>query len=174
MRISRIKLLTGALMAAIAVAPALAVATPAAADTPFNWSQGNPQVGCSGGQSTGGYVVAVQSIVGTYGTYLGYIDNQYGNISLQAVRNYQARRGLTADGCVGPQTWANMQLLINYRGNEVCPFGTYSVYGFDGSGGTTSNFARGTAWTTQTDNPTASPVQRYKEYLQTQALTIIC
>src|SRR5262249_28826685 len=36
----------------------------------------------------------------------GSIDGDFGNKTLKAVKAYQSARGLTADGIVGPKTWA--------------------------------------------------------------------
>jgi len=65
----------------------------------------------SGGQPTlkqgasGAAVTQLQQLLGKYGFTTG-VDGQFGPGTAAQVRNYQESRGLTADGVVGPQTWA--------------------------------------------------------------------
>ncbi|MFH8473456.1 N-acetylmuramoyl-L-alanine amidase [Streptomyces sp. NPDC018000] len=54
--------------------------------------------------STGAQVKAVQRLLGEQGYVAGAVDGSSGSATLTAVRTYQASRGLTADGIVGPGT----------------------------------------------------------------------
>ncbi len=52
------------------------------------------------------------------GFYKGSIDGVFGSQTLAAVKAYQADRGLTADGIVGPQTLAKLGLSTGSTGNR--------------------------------------------------------
>ena len=56
--------------------------------------------------STGSNVRLVQWKLQSWGYYRGPIDGVFGTQTSQAVRRFQARNGLNADGLVGPSTWA--------------------------------------------------------------------
>jgi hypothetical protein len=84
------------------------------------------------GQTDGGYVVAAQSFLRTWGTYPGRIDNYWGPQSHSALINYQRARGsLQVDGCAGPATWDDMQRRTRYVADSAnchqAP-GSLSVY----------------------------------------------
>ncbi|MFB8039182.1 peptidoglycan-binding protein, partial [Streptomyces sp. NPDC056004] len=49
-----------------------------------------------------------RSLTAALGTTVG-IDGSFGPATVTAVHNYQTSRGLTADGIVGPDTWAALQ-----------------------------------------------------------------
>jgi peptidoglycan hydrolase-like protein with peptidoglycan-binding domain len=96
---------------AVAIGSLAVVATPAHAEnTTRNWSA-NGLVGFCGSAS-GGVVAAAQAVV-----FLKtepnndslLIDGQFGQQSYNKVYAFQVQRGLQADGCVGPQTWAALQ-----------------------------------------------------------------
>jgi peptidoglycan hydrolase-like protein with peptidoglycan-binding domain len=116
--------------------------------------------------------------MGSYhSVFLGYIDNQFGNVTYQGVRNYQNARNLSVDGCVGSATWANMQSLLGYYETVTCGFGNVDVWvelGYSYNG-LVSYFGGGsTGWTSQTDNPTQPPVTRHVNYVQQQSLAQLC
>jgi len=56
--------------------------------------------------STGPSVSKVQSKLKDWGYYNGPVDGNYGGATFNAVKKFQAKNGLTADGVVGPSTWA--------------------------------------------------------------------
>lgn len=56
--------------------------------------------------STGDSVRSIQQALATDGCYAGSIDGIYGGGTEAAVRQFQAARGLSVDGMVGPNTWA--------------------------------------------------------------------
>lgn len=59
--------------------------------------------------SSGGSVTALQrALNATVGTRL-VVDGQFGPATRNAVVNYQKSRGLSADGVVGPRTWAALK-----------------------------------------------------------------
>ncbi|GAA2649598.1 hypothetical protein GCM10010400_00580 [Streptomyces aculeolatus] len=70
-------------------------------------------VDLGGGWSTidpgavGATVKAVQHLITQRGTTL-VADGDYGSVSVNAVKKFQAARGLVADGQVGPKTWASL------------------------------------------------------------------
>jgi hypothetical protein len=91
----------------------------AADNTASNWSANSYTGFC--GQVDGGYVVAAQEMLNTWGTYTGQIDNYWGPGTGNALVSYQASRGLSADGCAGPSTWSNMQALtVSFSHSSVC------------------------------------------------------
>lgn len=59
----------------------------------------------------GDAVVLLQQRLKQWGYYAGNVDGVFGDATLRAVRLFQSRNGLTADGVVGPQTWAALGLL---------------------------------------------------------------
>jgi len=55
--------------------------------------------------SRGNDVVLVQQKLRQWGYFHGFTDGAYGSATYQAVREFQRKNGLRADGIVGPQTW---------------------------------------------------------------------
>ena len=56
--------------------------------------------------SRGEEVRQLQTKLKRWGYYSGAVDGIFGPMTREAVRSYQAQRGLTADGIAGPMTWA--------------------------------------------------------------------
>lgn len=67
--------------------------------------------------STGEFVMVCQEILVDLGYDLGPsgVDGKFGTKTEAAVKTFQQRHGLTADGIVGPKTW---QQLLLYEGDE--------------------------------------------------------
>lgn len=59
----------------------------------------------------GDQVVLLQQRLQAWGYYSGVVDGVFGDETLEAVRFFQRRNGLAADGVVGRQTWAALGLL---------------------------------------------------------------
>jgi len=59
----------------------------------------------------------VQSLLNRIGYNAGAVDGIFGSITRQAVIQFQMNNGLTADGVVGPQTWAVFERLL--RGYDI-------------------------------------------------------
>ena len=59
--------------------------------------------------STGPDVIRLQQDLQELNYYSGAIDGRFGSLTKQAVIDFQQARGLTADGIVGPYTWAKLQ-----------------------------------------------------------------
>lgn len=55
---------------------------------------------------SGEWVEQLQTRLHALGAYTGALDGQFGVHTAEAVRSLQSEHGLTADGNVGPQTWA--------------------------------------------------------------------
>ena len=53
-------------------------------------------------------VVTVQRLLGAMGCYTGKPDGEYGELTRQAVLNFQTERKLEADGEVGGETWKEL------------------------------------------------------------------
>lgn len=60
--------------------------------------------------STGQEVINIQSRLSAWGYYKGGIDGIYGYLTYSAVRDFQAKNGLTTDGITGPETLAALGL----------------------------------------------------------------
>ena len=67
--------------------------------------------------SRGSEVTQIQTKLKRWGYYNGNIDGIYGNQTLQAVKYFQRKNGLTQDGIAGPKTLAAMGLM-NSSGNS--------------------------------------------------------
>ena len=59
--------------------------------------------------ATGAAVVELQTLLARAGYSLGAADGNFGPMTKTAVMNFQRARGLTADGIVGPVTWAALR-----------------------------------------------------------------
>ena len=59
--------------------------------------------------SKGDAVLEVQQLLKAQGCYSGELDGDFGSGTEQAVKDFQKKQGLTADGVVGPQTMAALQ-----------------------------------------------------------------
>lgn len=104
-------LLRAGCIAALVAGIGLVGASPASADNNTRYWSNNPYAGFCGNAS-GGVVAAAQAAVfAKRGTIANdyVVDGQFGQISYNQVFAYQVQRGLQADGCVGPQTWASLQ-----------------------------------------------------------------
>jgi N-acetylmuramoyl-L-alanine amidase len=56
--------------------------------------------------SSGSDVTKVQTKLKNWGYYDGPVDGYYGATTFEAVKKFQAKNGLTADGVTGSKTWA--------------------------------------------------------------------
>ena len=56
--------------------------------------------------ANGNFVIVIQTVLNNNGFNVGAADGDFGPKTKQAVMNFQAARGLSADGVVGPMTWA--------------------------------------------------------------------
>lgn len=59
--------------------------------------------------SRGSYVLILQDGLNTLGFSTGGLDGMFGNATRNAVIAYQRRKGLSADGIVGCNTWRALQ-----------------------------------------------------------------
>ncbi len=55
------------------------------------------------------YVLIAQDDLNTLGFRTGGLDGIFGSATQEAVKNYQRKVGLTADGIVGCNTWSSLQ-----------------------------------------------------------------
>lgn len=62
--------------------------------------------------STGADVRRAQQVLKDWGYYAGAVDGVYGPKMYAAVTWFQRKNGLTADGVVGPRTWAALGLPV--------------------------------------------------------------
>lgn len=60
--------------------------------------------------STGQHVINLQTKLKQWGYYKGVVDGKYGAGTAEAVKSFQRKNGLTADGVVGPATWRALGL----------------------------------------------------------------
>lgn len=102
-------------------------------------SQANHRLWCWTGTNNNIYdnasdmAVMAQRILAGNGFYSGLIDGQYGNISANATRSFQASRGLVVDGLIGGETWVSLMYtaitdcgILNHPG--------YQTFGYQISG----------------------------------------
>lgn len=87
--------------------------------------------------SNGTDVKALQYLLNAHGTALT-IDGDFGTATLNAVKSFQARNGLTADGSVGSLTWPKLIQSVSYgdTGSAVKAVQMYLGLTIDGSFGT--------------------------------------
>ncbi|MET9114743.1 peptidoglycan-binding domain-containing protein [Streptomyces longwoodensis] len=101
-----------------APAPVVAAPTSAAASSPpayachltrldGRWSAGlnqgrDTEIGYG---ATGADVAEAQCLLRRAGISPGGIDGMFGPLTLRAVKTFQARAGLVADGMIGPRSW---------------------------------------------------------------------
>lgn len=83
--------------------------------------------------SSGSTVRTVQTKLKNWGYYQGSIDGIYGSKTVEAVKYFQRRNGLTADGIVGTKTAAAMGITLSSGGGGYNSSDTYllarAVYG---------------------------------------------
>lgn len=159
------------LLAIVTAAPVLALLPQgealAAYNTTANWSNNSYTGYC--GQVDGGYVLVVETYLRTTGAYGGNIDNYWGTNIGNALIQYQSNHGLSADGCAGPATWADMQTRTDPGGtsNDPCVPGT-DGYRQKVSGTRAAYYYRrsydGTWWAGSGGYPVSSPVHQYSYY----------
>ncbi len=92
-----------------------------------DWSN-NDYVGyCS--EVDGGYVASMQIFLSAFSNYRDRVDNYWGPNSHSALVTYQAARQIPggADGCAGPNTWADLQ---NADSGPTGGFSYYSTCGW--------------------------------------------
>ena len=68
--------------------------------------------------STGSEVRNIQTRLKSWGYYTGWIDGIYGNYTVNAVKKFQSKHGLTADGIAGPATLAKIGLPTGVSGGQ--------------------------------------------------------
>lgn len=85
----------------------------------------NPKAACGGNAgyplikqgSRGVYVLIAQDGLNTLGFRTGGLDGVFGAQTRNAVLTYQTRRGLSADGIIGCNTWRSLQEDVVGRGS---------------------------------------------------------
>ena len=87
--------------------------------------------------SSGEGVKEVQTLLKQYGYYSGAIDGKYGNSTVNAVRRFQSRNGLSADGKVGAKTLAKLKSgdVVTAGGETQGESAKTGSLGLDSSGG---------------------------------------
>lgn len=66
--------------------------------------------------SRGIYVCIAQDALNTLGYSTNGLDGVFGAATDNAVRQYQNRKGLSADGIIGPNTWRNLMADVVGKG----------------------------------------------------------
>ncbi len=83
--------------------------------------------------STGSTVKTLQTKLKNWGYYKGSIDGIYGSQTVEAVKYFQRRNGLTADGIVGKKTAAAIGITLTSSGSGYSNSDTYllarAIYG---------------------------------------------
>lgn len=112
-----------AVLAAVVIAASMVmVAAPvlAACNDPAqgsSWANNCPN--SKNGDNRSNMATEAQRVLKGNGFYGGSIDGIIGSITDGAIRNYQASKGLTADGIIGSNTWSKMWSLET----QYCSFG---------------------------------------------------
>jgi peptidoglycan hydrolase-like protein with peptidoglycan-binding domain len=110
----------------VVVPPADAVTCDPHAHDFYRGGSTNPSPNCAigyGYDTAANYITGTQRILKGLGYYGGSIDGYWGPLSEGATENFQAARGLTADGVVGPLTWAKLQDEM-----RICDITAYAYY----------------------------------------------
>ncbi len=83
--------------------------------------------------STGSTVKTLQTKLKNWGYYTGSVDGIYGTQTVEAVKYFQRRNGLTADGIVGKKTAAAIGITLTSSGSGYSNSDTYllarAIYG---------------------------------------------
>lgn len=79
--------------------------------------------------SRGDEVVKIQEKLKRWGYYSGAVDGIYGQKTYEAVKYFQRKNGLTADGIAGPKTLAAMGITSGSAGASGGSSGGYGGYG---------------------------------------------
>lgn len=79
----------------------------------FDKRRGSPACSTGGfptirSESRGSYVLIAQDCLNTLGYKTGGLDGVFGSQTLNAVKSYQRREGLSVDGIVGCNTWRSL------------------------------------------------------------------
>jgi len=150
-----------------------------ATDNTFNdWGYNDYTGFC--GDVQGGYVVTIQEFFYTSGAYTGNVDNAVGTQTNSAIIQYQTNHSLSADGCVGPATWREMQRHTTYLAETTdCASPPNQAYEFRyANNGRTSFYIHKISgnlkWEVLTDGvePVGSPVVHWSGYLFSSSLTV--
>ncbi|WP_238492491.1 spore cortex-lytic enzyme [Desulfotruncus alcoholivorax] len=80
--------------------------------------------------SSGNDVYVLQQKLSQWGYYHGWADGTYGSATYKAVIDFQRKNGLSADGVVGPDTWAALGYSDTAGRLAAQPAGTYADRGF--------------------------------------------
>ncbi len=56
--------------------------------------------------------IEIQAALANAGYYAGPIDGKLGSMAQQAIKEFQRAQGLTADGRIGPKTWAVLRQFL--------------------------------------------------------------
>ena len=117
-------------------------------------SSGSSSSGTSSGTSgftrtlrkgyTGADVIAVQQKLKELGFYSGSVDGVYGTGSIAAVKKFQQRNGLTADGLVGSRTYAALLSASSGSSSDSSSSGSSSGTSDSSSGSSGQTYAEGT------------------------------
>lgn len=111
-RVGSLVLLAALLVGAVPALPAWAACN---AQALFASWQDNCWVGY-GYDTAANYITGVQRILKGLGFYGGSVDGLWGPLSQGATQNYQAARGLSADGIVGTNTWKKLRIELTACG----------------------------------------------------------
>lgn len=78
--------------------------------------------------SSGTQVGILQQCLGMLGYNIGKVDRSFGNGTQAAIIQFQTDKGLTADGVVGPASWAAIQAAVpNPFGLDISHFNTIDL-----------------------------------------------
>lgn len=138
----------------------------AAADQYSNSWSSNDRTGYCG-DTSGGYVLAVQQFERSLGSNDDALDDYFGSHTYAGLKKLQAHYGITQDGCAGPVTWDHMRESVHpiVPPDYACPSLKYCSYVYLGHTEQYFNHLQDCAWASYTaGNPVAAPVRQGEDY----------
>jgi peptidoglycan hydrolase-like protein with peptidoglycan-binding domain len=126
-----------------------------------SWSTNDYAGSC--GDSSGGYVLAIQEAAYSRGSYGGPLDDLVGPNTVNGIRGLQTYLGLSVDGCAGPITWGAVRNLLQYIGPPPGYVADGPLYGIN-FGARSQYYSYNGCWASFAYRGTSSPVTSLRYY----------
>lgn len=165
--LTRCVLVVVAAASSIVLSASVAMAGPQPQKNPNSWYTNDYAGAC--GDTTGGYVLAIQEAAFSRGSYGGPLDSLSGPNTVAGIRGLQAFFGLSQDGCAGPLTWEGVRTRLFYVGPPPGYVVAGPRYAID-FGARAQYYDYNGCWASYAFGGTASPVAQNRYYLFKRAL----